>query len=61
MGTSHFVPAFGYMGVVDKSPRLSINNVIWIFSSDTIFQLNPLFLNSEAAMLLFRQSPSSLS
>ena len=29
----------------------SVSNVIWILSSDTICQLNQLFLNSEAAML----------
>ena len=36
---------------VDKAPRPSISNVIWILSSDTICQLNQLFSNSEAAML----------
>ena len=35
--------------VVDKAPRPSINNVIWILSSDSICQLNQLFFsNSEA-------------
>ena len=37
---------------LDKTPRPSISNVIRIFSSDTICQLNKLFPNSEAAMLL---------
>ena len=36
---------------VDKAPRPSISNVIWILSSDNICQLNQLFSNSEAAML----------
>ena len=37
--------------IIDKAPRPSISNVIWILSSDTIFELNQLFSNSEAAML----------
>ena len=36
---------------VDKAPRPSISNVIWVLSSDTICQLNQLFSNSEVAML----------
>ena len=36
---------------LDKAPRLSISNVIWILSFDTICQLNPIFSKSEAAML----------
>ena len=36
---------------LDMAPRPSVSNVIWILSSDTICQLNQLFLNSEAAML----------
>ena len=36
---------------LDKAPRPSISNVIWILSFDTICQLNPLFSKSEAAML----------
>ena len=36
---------------LDKAPRLSISIVIWVFSSDTIFQLNQLNTNSEVAML----------
>ena len=36
---------------VDKAPRPSICNVIWVLSSDTICQLNQLFSNSEVAML----------
>ena len=45
-----------YAQVVDKAPRPSINNVIWILSSDTICQLNQLFSNSEAAMLSLLQT-----
>ena len=37
--------------MLDKAPRLSISIVIWIFSSDTICQLNQFNTNSEAAML----------
>ena len=36
---------------LDKAPRPSISNVIWILSSATICQLNQIFSNSEAAML----------
>ena len=36
---------------LDKAPRPSISNVIWILSSDTICQLNQLFPNSGATML----------
>ena len=36
---------------IDKVPRPSISNVIWILSFDTICQLNQLFSNSEAAIL----------
>ena len=36
---------------LDKAPRLNISIVIWIFSSDTICQLNQFNTNSEAAML----------
>ena len=36
---------------IDKALRLSISNVIWILSSDTICQLNQFITNSEAAML----------
>ena len=36
---------------LDKAPRPSISNVIWILSSGTICQLNQIFSNSEAAML----------
>ena len=37
--------------IIDKAPRPSISNVIWVLSSDTICQLNQLFSNSEVAML----------
>ena len=36
---------------LDKAPRPSISNAIWVLSSDTTSQLNQLFLNSDAAML----------
>ena len=37
---------------VDKAPHpISISNIIWILSCDTICQLNQLFSKSEAAML----------
>ena len=36
---------------LDKASRPSISIVIWILSSDPIYQLNQLFSNSEAAML----------
>ena len=36
---------------VDKAPRPSISNIIWILSSDTICHLDQLFSNSEAALL----------
>ena len=36
---------------VDKAPRPSISNVIWVLSSDNIYQINQLFSNSEVAML----------
>ena len=36
---------------VDKAPRPSISNVIWVLSSDNICQINQLFSNSEVAML----------
>ena len=36
---------------VDKAPRPSISNFIWVLSSDTICQLNQFNTNSEAAML----------
>ena len=39
---------------VDKAHRLSISIVIWILSSDTIYQLNQLNANSEATMLSLR-------
>ena len=41
---------------LDKAPRPSISNGIWILSSDTICQLNQLFSNSEAAMLSRQKS-----
>ena len=36
---------------LDKAPRPSISNVIWILSSGTICQLNQSFSKSEAARL----------
>ena len=36
---------------VDKAPRPSISNVIWVLSSDNTCQINQLFSNSEVAML----------
>ena len=36
---------------LDKAPRLSISNDIWILSSDTICQLNQVFSSSEEAMM----------
>ena len=36
---------------IDKAPRPSISNNIWILSSD-ICQLNQLFSNSEAAIIV---------
>ena len=36
---------------LDKAPRPSISNIIWILSSGTICQLNQIFSNSVAAML----------
>ena len=36
---------------LNKAPRFSISNDIWILSYDTICQTNQLFSNSEAAML----------
>ena len=41
--------------MLDKAPRLSISNIIWILSSDTICQLNQLFWNSEAEMLSIKE------
>ena len=38
-------------GQLDKAPRPSISNVIWVLSSDTICQFNQIFSNSEAAIL----------
>ena len=47
-----------YNPPLDKAPRPSISNAIWILSSDTTSQLNQLFLNSEAAMLYIPPHPS---
>ena len=50
----HVLPTiffFCHRTSIDKAPRPSISNVIWILSSDTVCQLNQLFSNSEAAML----------
>ena len=49
------VDNFFCISLVDKAPRLSISNDIWILSSDTICQLNQSFSNSEAAMLSIRK------
>ena len=48
-----FVNIINFENAVHKALRPSISNVIWVLSSDTdtIFQLNQLFSNSEAAML----------
>ena len=50
----HVLPTiffFCHRTSIDKAPRPSISNVIWILSSVTVCQLNQLFSNSEAAML----------
>ena len=36
---------------IDKAPRSSIGNVIWVLLFDTVCQLSHLFSNSEPAML----------
>ena len=47
-----FVNIINFEKAVHKALRPSISNVIWVLSSDTdtIFQLNQLFSNSEAAI-----------
>ena len=48
-----FVNIINFENAVHKALRPSISNVIWVLSSDTdtIFQLNQLFSNSEVVML----------
>ena len=48
-----------FYGWLDKAPRPSISNVIWVLSSDTdtICQLNQLFSNSEVVMLSILAMP----
>ena len=40
-----------YLYLLDKAPRPSISDVIWILSSDTVSSTTYIFSNSEAAML----------
>ena len=45
----------------DKAPSLRISNDFWILSFDTIFQLNQLFSNSEAALLSSKAQTTGVS
>ena len=44
----------------DKAPSLRISNDFWILSFDTIFQLNQLFSNSEAALMGLKPTRSNV-